>query len=60
MCPPSGNQVDGVPLAPRKDAESASWLWLGRACNHKTRRVFASYGDVSEADLLVFLNFSDS
>ena len=32
---PSGNQVDGLPLALHKDAESASWLWSGRACDHK-------------------------
>jgi hypothetical protein len=45
-CPPSGNQVDGLPLAPR-------WLFPGRACIHKTRRVFSSSGDVSEPNVLV-------
>jgi hypothetical protein len=39
-CPPSGNQVDGLPLAPRKDAASASRPFPGRACMCKTRRVF--------------------
>jgi hypothetical protein len=43
-CPPSGNQVDGLPLAPRKDAASANWPFSGRACMYKTRRVFSSSG----------------
>ena len=51
-CPPSGNQVDGLPLAPRKDAASASWPFFGRACMYETRRVFSSSGDVSEANVL--------
>ena len=34
--PTSGNQVDGLPLAlHNKDAESASWQFCGRACDHK-------------------------
>ena len=33
--PPSGNQVEGLPLALHKDAESASWLRSGRATIHK-------------------------
>ena len=37
-CPPSGNQVDGLPLAPRnKDAAPASWPFFGRACMYETR-----------------------
>ena len=39
-CPPSGNQVDGLPLASLKDAASASWPFSGRACMCETRRVF--------------------
>ena len=34
---PSGNQVDGLPLALSKDAVSASWQFFGRACDHKIR-----------------------
>ena len=59
-CPPSGNQVDGLPLAPRKDTAAASWLFSGRACIRKTRRVFLSSADVSDANVLVNLYFSDS
>jgi hypothetical protein len=51
-CPPNGNQVDGLPLALRKDAASASWLFSGRACMYETRLVFTSSGDVSEANVL--------
>ena len=32
---PSGNQVDGFPLALSKDAVPASWLRSGRAAKHK-------------------------
>ena len=32
---PSGNQVDGLPLALSKDAVSASWRFSGRACERK-------------------------
>ena len=49
-CPPSGNQVDGLPLAlskSNKDAESASWLRSGRACDHKICSVFLSFEEVS-------------
>ena len=43
-CPPSGNQVDGLPLAPRnKAAAAASWIFSGRACIHKTRRDFFKF-----------------
>ena len=59
-CPPSGNQVDGLPLAPRKDAASASWPFSGRACIHKTRRVFSRSGYFSDANVLVNLENSDS
>ena len=59
--PPSGNQVDGLPLAPRnKDAASASWPFSGRACMCETRRVFLSSDDVSEVNVLVNLFFTDS
>ena len=33
---PSGNQVDGLPLALSKDAESACWLRSDRAYERKT------------------------
>jgi hypothetical protein len=58
--PPSGHQVDGLPLAPRKDVPSASWLSPGRACIHKTRRVFSSSGDVGYANVLGNIENSDS
>jgi hypothetical protein len=48
MCPPSGNQVDGLPLAPRKDAAAAGWPVFGRGCICKNRRVFLSSGDASD------------
>jgi hypothetical protein len=48
-CSPSGNRVDGLPLASRKDAASASWFFSGRVCMYETRRVFLSSGEVSEA-----------
>jgi hypothetical protein len=51
-CSASGNQVDGLALAPRKDAASASWLSSGRASMCKTRRVFPSSEDVSGANVL--------
>jgi hypothetical protein len=59
-CSLSGNQVDGLPLAPRKDAASASWLCAGRALICKFRRVFSSYGDISKENLLGNLYLSDS
>ncbi len=59
-CPPSGNQVDGLPLAPRKDAASASWPFSGRACMCETRRVFLISGDVSDANVLVNLENPNS
>ena len=59
-CFPSGNQVDGLPLAPRKDAASASWPVYGRACMYKTRRVFSSSGEDCQANVFVNLYFSDS
>jgi hypothetical protein len=52
--------VDRLPLAPRKDAASASWVSSGRACMYETRCVFASSGDVSDAHVLGNLYFSDS
>ena len=52
-CPPSGNQVDGLPLAPR-------WLFFGRACMYETRRVFSSSGEDCEPNVRVNLYFSDS
>ena len=60
-CPPSGNQVDGLPLALRnKDAARASWPFSGRACMYETRRVFLSSDEVSEVKVLVNLYFLDS
>jgi hypothetical protein len=58
-CPPSGNQVDGLPLAPHKNAASASWPFSGRACMCKTRSVFSSSGKVCYANVLGSLYFSD-
>jgi hypothetical protein len=43
-----------------KDAASASWLCPGRACMCEIRRVFLSYGDVSEVKVLVKLYYVDS
>ena len=57
---PSENQVDGLPLAPRKDAAPAIWPFFGRACMCKTRRVFSSSGDVYDASVVVNLENSDS
>ena len=59
-CPPSGNQVDGLPLAPRKDAASASWPFFGRACMYETRRVFLRSDEVSDVNVLVNIENSDS
>ena len=56
-CPPSGNQVDGLPLAPRKDAAPASWPFCGRACMYETRRVFSSSGEACDVNVLVNLEF---
>ena len=44
-CPPSGNQVDGLPLPPR-------WPFSGRACIYETRRVFSSSDEVCYAKVL--------
>jgi hypothetical protein len=52
-CPPSGNQVDGLPLAPR-------WASSGRACMYETRRVLLSSGGVSECKCAWEFVFSDS
>ena len=57
---PSENQVHGLPLAPRKDAASASWPFSGRACMYETRRVFSSSDEVCYAKLLGNPENSDS
>ena len=60
-CPPSGNQVDGLPLAPRnKDSASASRLFFWSSVHVETRRVFLSSDEVCDANVLVNLYFSDS
>jgi hypothetical protein len=56
-CPSSGNQVDGLPLAPRRDAASASWPFSGRANMCETRRVFLSSGEVYDVNVFVNLYF---
>ena len=55
-CPPSGNQVDGLPLALHKDAASASWPWFGRACERKIRRVFLSSEEVCDINEIANLS----
>ena len=52
-CPPSGNQVEGLPLALNKDAESASWLRFGRACKHKIYRKMYAFDENFNVYLLV-------
>ena len=59
-CPPSGNQVDGLPLARRKDAASASCPFFGRACRCKTRRVFSISDEVYYAKVVVNIENLDS
>ena len=52
-CPPSGNQVDGLPLALSKDAESASWLRSGRACERIIYQKMYAVDESFNVDLLV-------
>ena len=52
-CPPSGNQVDGLPLALSKDAQSASWLRSGRACEHKNYQKMYAVDKNVNVELLV-------
>ena len=52
-CPPSGNQVDGVPLALHKDAVPASWLRSGRAPKRKIYKKMYTVDKFSDVRLLV-------
>ena len=52
-CAPSGNQVDGLPLALSKDAESASWLRSGRACERKIYKKMYGVNENFNVELLV-------
>ena len=52
-CPPSGNQVDGLPLALSKDAESASWLRSGRAPDHKIYQKMYTVDESFDVELRV-------
>jgi hypothetical protein len=47
MCPPSGNQVDGLPLAPRRSAT-------------RSENVFSRSDEVSDVHVLVNVYFLDS
>ena len=52
-CPPSGNQVDGLPLALHKDAVSASWVRSGRAAKRKIYKKMYAVDENCNVDLLV-------
>ena len=56
-CRPSGNQVDGLPLALSKDAATASCRSAGRATKHTIEQKNMMIDDTYQGKLLVNLCF---
>ena len=45
---PSGNQVDGLPLALSRDAVSACWIRFGRAPDYKIYKKMYTFDRISD------------